>query len=115
MNEQTIKDIDRAFKALEERNELLDKIRAEIEQDAFKDVNGSKYIFVNRANQIIDKYRESEEIMEYKALTFETIFDLKDFLNSHEIQPQSIVSILRQSSSNGYGRIELLYLIESED
>lgn len=35
---------------------ILDKIRAEIEQDAFKDVNGSKYIFVNRINQIIDKY-----------------------------------------------------------
>lgn len=30
MNEQTKKDIDRAFKALEERDELLDKIRAEI-------------------------------------------------------------------------------------
>lgn len=37
---------------------ILDKIRAEIDQDAFKDVNGSKYIFVNRINQIIDKYRE---------------------------------------------------------
>lgn len=29
MNEQTIKDIDRAFKALEERDELLDKIKEE--------------------------------------------------------------------------------------
>ena len=36
---------------------VLDKIRAEIEQDAFKDVNGSKYIFVNRVNQILDKYK----------------------------------------------------------
>ena len=35
----------------------LEKIKAEIEQDAFKDVNGSKYIFVNRVNQIIDKYK----------------------------------------------------------
>ena len=33
MTEQTKKDIDRAFKALEERNELLDKIRAEIESN----------------------------------------------------------------------------------
>lgn len=41
--------------------EVLEKIRAEIERDAFNDVNGSKYIFVNRVNQIIDKYRESEE------------------------------------------------------
>ena len=43
------------------KNEVLDKIRAEIEQDAFKDVNGSKYIFVNRVNQIIDKYKEGSE------------------------------------------------------
>lgn len=35
----------------------FEKIKAEIEQDAFKDVNGSKYIFVNRVNQIIDKYK----------------------------------------------------------
>ena len=38
-------------------SDVLDKIRAEIEQDAFKDVNGSKYIFVDRVNQIIDKYK----------------------------------------------------------
>jgi hypothetical protein len=37
--------------------EELEKIKKEIEQDAFKDVNGSKYIFVNRINQIIDKYK----------------------------------------------------------
>ena len=43
------------------KNEVLDKIRAEIEQDSFKDVNGSKYIFVNRVNQIIDKYKEGSE------------------------------------------------------
>ncbi len=35
----------------------IDEIKAEIEQDAFKDVNGSKFISVNRVNQIIDKYR----------------------------------------------------------
>lgn len=39
----------------------LEKIKAEIEQDAFKDVNGSKYIFVNRVNQIIDKYKAERE------------------------------------------------------
>ena len=32
MTDQTLKDIDRAFKALEERDGLLDKIRAEIER-----------------------------------------------------------------------------------
>ena len=42
-------------------NEVLDKIRAEIEQDAFKDVDGSKFIFVNRVNQIIDKYKGESE------------------------------------------------------
>lgn len=42
--------------------EVLDKIRAEIENTAFKDVCGEKFIFVNRINQIIDKYKsESEE------------------------------------------------------
>ena len=35
--------------------EEIENIKAEIEQDAFKDVSGSKYIFVNRVNQIIDK------------------------------------------------------------
>jgi hypothetical protein len=32
MTDQTLKDIDRAFKALEERDELLDKIRTEIDE-----------------------------------------------------------------------------------
>jgi len=51
-----------AIKALEQEP-VLDKIRIEVEQAAFKDVNGSKYIFVNRVNQIIDKYKaESEEV-----------------------------------------------------
>lgn len=41
---------------------VIDKIKAEIEQDAFTDVNGWKYIFVNRINQIIDKcISESED------------------------------------------------------
>lgn len=39
----------------------FEEIKAEIEQDAFKDVNGSKYIFVNRVNQIIDKYKAERE------------------------------------------------------
>lgn len=52
--------LEMAIRTLEDKN-VLDKIRAEIEQVAFKDVNGSKYIFVNRVNQIIDKYKESED------------------------------------------------------
>lgn len=39
----------------------LDKIRAEIEEEAFTDVNNSKFISVNRVNQIIDKYRAESE------------------------------------------------------
>ena len=40
-----------------QREYLLDKIKSEIEQDAFTDVNGEKYTFVNRVNRIIDKYK----------------------------------------------------------
>ena len=46
----------------EDKMKVLEKIKAEIEQDAFKDVNGSKYISVNRVNQIINKY--TEEVMD---------------------------------------------------
>lgn len=42
--------------------EVLDKIRAEIEQSAFDDVNGSKFISVNRVNQIIDKCKAESEV-----------------------------------------------------
>ena len=44
-----------------QEREVLDKIRTEIEKTAFVDANGSKYIFVNRVNQIIDKYRKESE------------------------------------------------------
>lgn len=44
-----------------EKITMLNNIKAEIEQDAFKDVNGSKFIFVNRVNQIIDKYKTEME------------------------------------------------------
>ena len=61
MNEQTLKDIDRAFKALEERDELLDKIRAEIEQNAYPIVHGvnshEKGMTLYGILQIIDKYK----------------------------------------------------------
>lgn len=44
-----------------EVGDVLDKIRAEIEQAAFKGVDGEKFIFVRRVNQIIDKYKEGAE------------------------------------------------------
>lgn len=44
--------------------DVLDKIRAEIEQSAFDDVNASKFISVMRVNQIIDKYKTESEVKE---------------------------------------------------
>lgn len=65
MTEQTLKDIDRAFKALEERDELLGKIRAEIEAHpkTYPFVNHfDAYIKASDCLKIIDKYKaESEE------------------------------------------------------
>lgn len=67
MTEQTLKDIDRAFKALEERDELLDKIKTEIEELDGKYVIGDyatyggrspKYIQLMEVLRIIDKYKE---------------------------------------------------------
>lgn len=60
MSEQTLKDIDRAFKALEERDELLDKIKAEIYEE-FMTINGGvQDKSAKKCMQIIDKYRESK-------------------------------------------------------
>ena len=68
MKEQTLKDIDKAFKALEERDELLDKIRAEIEAlpKTYPFVNHfDTYVKEDDVRKIIDKYRkESEEVEE---------------------------------------------------
>lgn len=65
MNNQTLKDIDRAFKALEERDDVLDKIREEIsdfEEEVFHRPNTdySDYAAVRHCLEIIDKYREGE-------------------------------------------------------
>lgn len=67
MSEQTLKDIDRAFKALEERDELLDKIRAEIEEIAKPNElggrgNGKSIRYgLCMALDIIDKYKAERE------------------------------------------------------
>ena len=58
----TFEAIEKAYNmGVSEQEQVLDKIRAEIEKAAFDDVNGSKFIFVNRVNQIIDKYRTESE------------------------------------------------------
>lgn len=67
MTDQTLKDINRAFKALEERNELLDKIKADIAEEICLTNNPytkeTKYtIEHSRLLEILDKYKmESEE------------------------------------------------------
>lgn len=62
MTDQTLKDVDRAFKTLEERNEMLDKIRAEIEEQKQERCFDDDDMFVYRtglddALYIIDKYK----------------------------------------------------------
>ena len=64
MTDQTLKDIDRAFKALEERNELLGKIRSEIAAIAINGQVDAHTAFIRTGEQvkqmaldIIDKYR----------------------------------------------------------
>lgn len=58
MNKQTIKDIDRAFKALEERDELLEKIRAEIAEIPRKYPMTMDYENgLKEALAIIDRYK----------------------------------------------------------
>ena len=60
MTDQTLKDIDRAFKALEERDELLDKIRAEIEEINPYDLpscDRTAEKMISRVLDIIDKYK----------------------------------------------------------
>lgn len=64
MTDQTLKDIDRAFKALEERDELLDKIRTEIDQlPSELTPDGRRMIRQVSVLRIIDEYKaESEEV-----------------------------------------------------
>lgn len=60
MNDQTLKDIDRAFKALAERDELLDNIRAEIEAklcDVVSDYTDGYRTAIQGDLAIIDKYK----------------------------------------------------------
>lgn len=57
LSEQSKKDIDRAFKALEERDELLDKIRAEIKGLTYYWCEVHPKSVIDDVLQIIDKYR----------------------------------------------------------
>lgn len=42
-------------------NEVLDKIREDIKQEAYDDISGLKLISVNRVNQIIDRHKTESE------------------------------------------------------
>lgn len=60
MTSQTIKDIDRAFKALEERDGLLDKIKAEIEKIPTAPF-ATAYTVKSETLKIIGKYNAESE------------------------------------------------------
>ena len=68
MKKETLKAVDKAFKALEERNELLDKIKEKIRKGKYAEKKGlpeRSLIYANGwddglelAIDIIDKYKE---------------------------------------------------------
>ena len=55
--------------------------------------------------------------MIYKAYRFDSIYDLKNFLNDNEIKPTDIIGIYREHKYQDQGLFDLLYVerIESED
>jgi len=55
--------------------------------------------------------------MIYKAYRFESVYELKDFLNDNEIKPTDIVGIYREHKYQDQGFFDLLYVEpqESED
>ena len=69
MTNQTLKDINRAFKALEERDELLDKIKVEIEEIEINGHIRDVECFsagINAALNVINKYKAESEDKEHK-------------------------------------------------
>lgn len=53
----------------------------------------------------------------YKAIRFDSLYDLKNFLNKNEIKPNEIIGIYRAPTSPYTGLYDLLYYVnaESED
>ena len=53
----------------------------------------------------------------YKAQRFDSLYDLKDFLNENEIKPTEIIGIYRVPISPNEGSYDLLYYVneKSED
>lgn len=50
--------------------------------------------------------------MIYKAYRFDSIYDLKDFLNDNEIKPTDIIGIYGYQDRGGY--FDLLYVEHTE-
>lgn len=48
----------------------------------------------------------------YKALRFDSLYDLKDFLNENEIKPNEIIGIYRTTISPNAGLYDLLYYVK---
>lgn len=51
----------------------------------------------------------------YKALRFDSLYDLKDFLNENEIKPTEIIGIYRTPISPNAGLYDLLYYIKEKE
>ena len=52
--------------------------------------------------------------MTYKAYRFDSIYDLKDFLNDNEIKPTDIIGIYREHKYQDQGCFDLLYVEQAE-
>jgi len=51
----------------------------------------------------------------YKAQRFDSIYELKDFLNENEIKPTEIIKIYRVPSSPYDGLYDLLYYVKDTE
>lgn len=51
----------------------------------------------------------------YKALSFDNLYYLKDFLNRNEIKPTEIIGIYRTPISPTAGQYDLLYYVEDTE
>lgn len=52
--------------------------------------------------------------MKYKAYRFESVYELRDFLNDNEIKPTDIVGIYREHKYQEQGFFDLLYVEHTE-
>lgn len=50
----------------------------------------------------------------YKTYRFESIYNLRDFLNDNEIKPTDIIGIYREHKYQDQGFFDLLYVVQTE-